>query len=130
MVARRKRANTRPAAGVWIIDTFIRFVARDSRGRCFLWSMHCGEAGYGCQIATLTDAEERALYEWAVHPAEKIGVARRPRPPLAIEDRTPVSGSFVDSQNALRFFSKNGDPELTRWARIMFEKVHGHEHSD
>lgn len=45
------------------------------------------------------------------------------RPPPHIADQAPLDGSFVDAENAVRFFSKNGDPELMRWARIMFEKI-------
>jgi len=83
--------------------------------------MHWGDAGYGCRIATLTSSEERALFTWS---ARRGGIrgARDRRPPR-IADQTPLSGSFVDSDNALRFFNREGDPELERWARIMFQEV-------
>jgi hypothetical protein len=113
--------NKRWPAGVRTIDKFIRFVARDSGGRFFLWSMHWGDAGYGCQIATLTPSEERALYRWSARP--KKPEAGRDRRPPRIADQAPLSGSFVDTGNALRFFNRNGDPELERWARAMFNEV-------
>jgi hypothetical protein len=85
--------------------------------------MHWGEAGYGCRIATLTHSEERALFEWSERDLEPDFDGRGPKPPLSIADRAPLSGSFVESENAVRFFSKDGDPELARWARIMFQRV-------
>jgi hypothetical protein len=113
----------RTVFGESVVDKFIRFVARDSSGRCFLWSMHWGEAGYGCRIASLTASEERALYEWGARRAEAKSASVRRRPPPRIADQAPLSGSFVESENAVKFFSKNGDPELERWARIMFQQV-------
>ena len=104
------------------IDKFMRFVARDSSGRFFLWSVRWGEAGYGCQIATLTPTEERTLYEWSTRLRKVPSSTRRLIPP-SIADQAPVSGSFVDSENAMRFFAKNGDRELNRWARIMFREI-------
>lgn len=92
--------------------------------------MRWGEAGYGCQIATLTQSEERALFEWSEHSDEPERFERAPKPPLSIADQAPVSGSFVESENARRFFSKDGDPELERWARIMFQRVRTDENSD
>lgn len=83
--------------------------------------MHWGEAGYGCRIATLTSSEERALYKWSARPRTPAGGRDRRLPSIA--DQTPVSGSFVDTDNALRFFNRNGDPELERWARAMFHEV-------
>jgi hypothetical protein len=83
--------------------------------------MHWGEAGYGCRIATLTSSEERALYKWSARPKTFEG-SRERRPPR-IADQTPISGSFVDTDNALRFFNRHGDPELERWARAMFNEV-------
>jgi hypothetical protein len=111
-----------------VIDKFIRFVARDSGGRYFLWSMHWGEAGYGCRIANLTPAEERELYKWS---AGSNGLCQsRDRRLPDIADQMPVSGSFADSGNALRFFNRKGDPELGRWARIMFNEVQKNGDSD
>lgn len=92
--------------------------------------MHWGEAGYGCQIATLTQTEERALFEWSERDSEPVSDERRPKPPLHIADQAPLSGSFVETENAVRFFSKDGDPELERWARIMFQRVRTDETLD
>jgi hypothetical protein len=83
--------------------------------------MHWGIAGYACRIASLTATEERALYDWSTRPWRPRKAPRKALPRIA--DQAPLSGSFVDSKNALRFFSKNGDPELERWARIMFKEV-------
>jgi hypothetical protein len=83
--------------------------------------MHWGIAGYACRIATLTQTEERAFYEWSTRRSAPRKAARSAPPDIA--DRAPLAGSFVDSKNALRFFSKNGDPELERWAQIMFQEV-------
>jgi hypothetical protein len=83
--------------------------------------MHWGIAGYACRIATLTEREERAFYEWSTRPSPPRKAARNAPPNIA--DQAPLSASFVDSKNALRFFSKNGDPELERWAHIMFQEV-------
>jgi hypothetical protein len=83
--------------------------------------MHWGVAGYACRIATLTQSEERAFYDWGSRPRPPRKAARSAPPRIA--DQAPLSGSFVDSKNALRFFSKNGDPELERWAHIMFQEV-------
>jgi hypothetical protein len=55
---------------------------------------------------------------------------RGPKPPLSIEDKAPLSGSFIETENAVRFFSKDGDPELERWARIMFQRVRTDEELD
>ena len=90
--------------------------------------MHWGEAGYGCRIATLTPAEERALYKWSA--AGSGFRAFRDGPVPHIADQAPVSGSFVDSDNALRFFNRKGDPELERWARIMFNEVQNSDAGD
>ncbi|HSS07233.1 MAG TPA: hypothetical protein VLK83_08870 [Rhodanobacteraceae bacterium] len=92
--------------------------------------MRWGEAGYGCQIATLTQSEERALFEWSERDAEPVDDLRGPKPPLSIEDKAPLSGSFIETENAVRFFSKDGDPELERWARIMFQRVRTDEELD
>jgi len=83
--------------------------------------MHWGEAGYGCRIATLTSTEERALYKWSARPRSPEG--RRDRRLPHIADQTPISGSFVETGNALRFFNRDRDPELERWARAMFDEV-------
>jgi hypothetical protein len=83
--------------------------------------MHWGEAGYGCRIATLTSTEERALYKWSARPQTTEGAPGRRLPRIA--DQTPLSGSFVDTDNALRFFNRDRDPELERWARLMFNEV-------
>lgn len=103
------------------IDKFIRFVAHDSLGQCFLWSMHWGEAGYGCRIARLTEAETAALYAWSTRPETQA--ASHWNEPFLIADQAPASASFKDPENALRFFSRNGDPVLERWARIMFGEI-------
>lgn len=92
--------------------------------------MHWGEAGYGCRIATLTRSEERALFEWSERVDDRESFEYRPKPPLHIADKAPVSGSFVESENARRFFSKDGDPELERWSRIMFQRVRTDEGLD
>lgn len=103
------------------IDKFIRFVAHDSLGQCFLWSMHWGEAGYGCRIARLTEAETAELYAWSMCPGTEA--AARWREPFPTADQAPASGSFKDPENALRFFFRDGDPVLERWARIMFSEI-------
>lgn len=92
--------------------------------------MHWGEAGYGCQIATLTKSEERALFEWSERDSEPDDDMRGLKPPLHIADQAPLSGSFIETENAVKFFSKDGDPELERWARIMFQRVRTDETLD
>ncbi|HEY0180607.1 MAG TPA: hypothetical protein VGC30_13395 [Dokdonella sp.] len=86
--------------------------------------MHWGSAGYGCRIARLTEAESRALYEWSVRASAAQARGRKPDADLPrIADRTPLSGSFVQPENAIRFFAKSGDPALERCARVLFDQI-------
>jgi hypothetical protein len=40
----------------------VRFVAQDSDGQCYLWSLRWGQAGYSCRSVRLTSFEAECLY--------------------------------------------------------------------
>lgn len=106
----------------WIIDRVIRFVAQDSGGKCFLWAIRWGSAGYSCRSARLTEAEADALYVLSTAATDR-GASSSGHDAFRSSDPNPRTGSFIEEANAIRFFATHCDPDLTRWADILFQKI-------
>jgi len=84
--------------------------------------MHWGDAGYSCRSARLTEAEADALYAFSVRKTDHQA-SNAARDPFLISDPTPRTGTFAQPKNAMRFFAANCDPDLSRWARILFRTI-------
>ncbi len=108
-----------------MIDRFIRFVAQDSHGQCFLWAMHWGEAGYSCRSTRLTDGESEKLYDLLARQDREA--CRSACDLFAGSDPAPRHGAFARAENAARFFGSDRDPDLSRWTRVMFEAIYDSE---
>ena len=104
-------------------DGSIRFVAQDSQGQCFLWSMRWGDAGYSCRSTRLTGGEAQALYTVLARMDENA--SRNACDALGGSDPAPRQASFAREENARRFFAPGHDPDLLRWARVMFDATRG-----
>jgi hypothetical protein len=108
-------------------DGMIRFVAQDSMGQCFLWAMRWGEAGYSCRSARLTVVEAEELYKVLARMDSKTSSTTCDA--LGYSDPSARQASFACEENALQFFITNRDPDLRRWAGVMFKAIHDSEPS-
>jgi hypothetical protein len=81
-----------------------------------------GEAGYGCRSARLTESEASTL-EALSNATSDRHAATHARDRFEPADCKPRTGSFVDETNAMRFFAVNRDPDLARWARVLFATI-------
>lgn len=102
-------------------DASVRFVAKDSLGQSFLWSMRWGDAGYSCRSASLTLDEARTLHDVLAQRDE--AASRRACEALSAGDPAPRRASFARLENARRFFTAGRDHDLHRCAEVMFDAI-------
>jgi len=125
VVLRRSRRSSlgRPEhAGPWK-EGSIHFVAQDSQGQCFLWTLRWGEAGYGCRSTRLTLAEAEDLYQTLARTDDNV--SRSACDAVGYSDPAPRHASFTREESAQQFFATDRDPDLRRWARAMFQTIRG-----
>jgi hypothetical protein len=100
----------------------MRFVAQDSGGQCYLWSVRWGQAGYSCRSVRLTSFEAECLY--ALLSQEKMTSPRVACDAFGSSDPTPRQASFALEENARQFFTTDRDARLRHWACVMFGAIH------
>ena len=99
----------------------IRFVAQDSSGQCYLWSLRWGQAGYSCRSTRLTSFEAESLY--AVLSQGDAVSSRACWDVFGGSDPSPRQASFALEENARLFFATNRDAQLRHWTGVMFGAI-------
>jgi hypothetical protein len=125
---RRQRAapaRLEPVAQTPSAGGSVCFVAQDSSGQRYLWSLYWGLEGYSCRSTRLSAVEARSLH--AVLSQGDAGNSRSSCEASARADPMPREATFTLEANARQFFAGNRDAHLRHWTGLMFEAIRATE---